>query len=234
MPKEKQWLPPSPILGAVHMIGDILGPVIPIPSTLTLQKDADADVDITFTLSLPAGKEVTIAWGDGNISTVTGPQTETDYSNSYGDANAYTIVFSGDITFITYFNGSSQPISGDIADLSGLTSLTVLYLYSTSVSGDIADLSGLTSLTALYLYSTSIDTYTQGTLPDWDACEIQIQALGLSEAEVDDFLCDLNAASSASTKTLNISGSNSAPSATGLACETSLEGKGWTVTVTGE
>ena len=211
MPKEKQWLPPSPILGAVHMIGDILGPVIPIPSTLTLQKDADADVDITFTLSLPAGKEVTIAWGDGNISTVTGPQTETDYSNSYGDANAYTIVFSGDITFITYFNGSSQPISGDIADLSGLTSLT-----------------------ALYLYSTSIDTYTQGTLPDWDACEIQIQALGLSEAEVDDFLCDLNAASSASTKTLNISGSNSAPSATGLACETSLEGKGWTVTVTGE
>ena len=211
MPKEKQWLPPSPILGAVHMIGDILGPVIPIPSTLTLQKDADADVDITFTLSLPAGKEVTIAWGDGNISTVTGPQTETDYSNSYGDANAYTIVFSGDITFITYFNGSSQPISGDIADLSGLTSLT-----------------------ALRLYSTSIDTYTQGTLPDWDACEIQIQALGLSEAEVDDFLCDLNAASSASTKTLNISGSNSAPSATGLACETSLEGKGWTVTVTGE
>jgi len=109
-----------------------------------------------------------------------------------------------------------------------------LYLSSTSVSGDIADLSGLTSLTGLVLSSTSIDTYTQGTLPDWDACEIQIQALGLSEAEVDDFLCDLNAASSASTKTLNISGSNSAPSATGLACETSLEGKGWTVTVTGE
>ena len=31
MPKEKQWLPPSPILGSTYMIGDILGPVFPIP-----------------------------------------------------------------------------------------------------------------------------------------------------------------------------------------------------------
>ena len=28
---EKQWLPPSPILGSKHMIDDILGPVFPLP-----------------------------------------------------------------------------------------------------------------------------------------------------------------------------------------------------------
>ena len=28
---EKQWLPPSPILGAKHMIDDILGPITPLP-----------------------------------------------------------------------------------------------------------------------------------------------------------------------------------------------------------
>jgi len=31
MPKEKQWLPPSPILGSKYMIDDILGPVFPAP-----------------------------------------------------------------------------------------------------------------------------------------------------------------------------------------------------------
>jgi len=113
-------------------------------------------------------------------------------------------------------------------------------LYSTSVTGDIADLSGLTSLEYLSLYSTSVTTYTQGTLPDWDACTIYIHNLGLSKQEVDDFLNDLNASASASTKTLNISGTNSAPSGpvgtsgTGLWAEAALEAKGWTVTVTGE
>jgi hypothetical protein len=124
-------------------------------------------------------------------------------------------------------------VEGDIADLSGLTDLQFLYLYNTSVEGDIADLSGLTNLLFLRLHDTSVDTYTQGALPDWDACNIYIYGLGLSETEVDDFLCDLNTASTASTKTLLIFG-NTAPSAAGLACEAALEVKGWTVTVDGE
>jgi hypothetical protein len=97
------------------------------------------------------------------------------------------------------------------------------------VSGDIANLSGLTSLTTLSLHTTSIDTYTQGILPDWDATTISIQNLGLSQTEVDDFLCDLDAASSASTKTLTIKSGNDAQSAAGDACEASLELKGRTV-----
>ena len=128
---------------------------------------------------------------------------------------------------------SSTSVSGDIANLSTLTNLYSLRLNSTSVSGDIADLSTLTGgLFFLYLYSTSIDTYTQGVLPSWDWCWISIQDLGLSEQEVDDFLCDVDTASTMSMTTIDISGTNSAPSGVGDTCITSLEGKGWTVTVT--
>jgi len=126
---------------------------------------------------------------------------------------------------------NNPSVDGDIANLSGLTSLIYLYLNNTSVDGDIANLSSLIILIKLYLNNTSVDTYTQGVLPDWDACEIYIQDLGLSQQEVDDFLCDLDTASTASTKTLNIAGTNAAPSATGIACKNSLVTKGWTVTV---
>ena len=167
---------------------------------------------------------------------------------------------SGDIAWISglaslkyIFFGDSN-VSGDVANLAGLTNLETIYLYNTSVtgdmsslstatlllnlflqgsdvSGDIADLSTLISLTNLRLENTNVDTYTQGVLPDWDACSIYIYNLGLSQQEVDDFLGDLDTSSTASTKTIRIDGSNSAPSAAGLASKASLEGKGWTVTV---
>ena len=200
--------------------------------SFAFQKDANVDLSIDIILSLPSGSVCTIDWGDEVSSVVTGPQTETTYNHVYASAALdYRIELSGDIDTITYFKCSDEPISGNVGNWQSLTSLTYLSLGSTSVTGDIANLSGLTSLTYLHLYSTSVDTYTQGTLPDWDACVISIQNLGLSQQEVDDFLCDLDTSSSASTKTLNISGTNSAPSATGLTCKTSLEGKGWTVTV---
>ena len=129
-----------------------------------------------------------------------------------------------------YFNSTS--VSGDIANLSGLTSLVNLFFYDTSVSGDIANLSGLTSLMWVFLYNTSIDTYTQGTLPDWEGTTIKIQDLGLDQAEVSNFLIDLDGATGApGNGTLNISGTNAIPNAAGLTAKGNLEGKGWTVTV---
>jgi len=135
------------------------------------------------------------------------------------------------LTSLTDLRLYSTSVSGDIANLSGLTSLIYLYLGGASVSGDIANLSGLTSLTDLHLYSTSVDTYTQGVLPDWDACNIYIQNLDLSQQEVSDFLCDLDTASSASVNALDIGGTNAVPSAAGLTCRNSLVVKRWTVTV---
>jgi len=206
-------------------------------------------------LSLPADKTVYLYWGDDLSTTIAGPQTDYTITHNYARSGNYSIRLGGDITNVTKFHIYSQSgvsgdignfavltglldlrlystsVSGDIAYLAVLTSLTILRLYSSSVSGDIADLVALTAITSLHLYSTLINTYTQGVLPDWDPCNIYIYSLGLSQQEVDDFLCDLNTASSASTRILNIGGTNSAPSATGLACKTALEGKGWTVTV---
>ena len=47
MPREKQWLPPSPILGSVDMIGPILGPVMPIPPFDELLQAEDGQVFYT-------------------------------------------------------------------------------------------------------------------------------------------------------------------------------------------
>ena len=52
----------------------------------------------------------------------------------------------------------------------------------------------------------------------------------LPQSNVDNILVDLDA-SGATGGTCNVGGSNAAPSATGLAAKLSLEGKGWTVTV---
>ena len=45
--KENQWLPPSPILGAVHMITPILGPVFPIPPLDELRTTEDGEIRTT-------------------------------------------------------------------------------------------------------------------------------------------------------------------------------------------
>lgn len=41
---DKQWMPPSPILGSVKMIRDILGPTIPIPPLAELMQYEDGEI----------------------------------------------------------------------------------------------------------------------------------------------------------------------------------------------
>jgi len=47
MGKPKGWLPPTPILGAKHMINDILGPVFPIPPLDELMQYEDGQIMYT-------------------------------------------------------------------------------------------------------------------------------------------------------------------------------------------
>ena len=177
----------------------------------------------------------TIDWGDDNSDTVSGAEAE--YTHNYGSTGDFKIRIYGDLGQLTklYISDGAGTISGNIATLKYCTALTYLYLSSTSVTGDISSVSGLTALTHLYLSGTSVSDYTSTTLPDWEGTNIHIQDLGLSEQEVDDFLCDLDTATGdPGNGTLDISGTNAPPSATGLTCETSLEDKNWAVTVTGE
>ena len=158
----------------------------------------------------------------------------TDDTNWLTD-NAVDNWYGVDVTFghVTTLDlgGETTTLSGDISAVSPLTSLTNLLLDNTSVSGDISAVSPLTSLTYLRLYNTSVSDYTQGTLPTWTGNNIQIQSLGLTQQEVDDFLCDL-ATAGGTGGSLDISGTNAAPSATGLACKDTLVTDSWTVTVT--
>jgi len=151
-----------------------------------------------------------------------------------GSLYLYNTSVSGDIADLpSGLTGSlylyNTSVSGDIADLpGGLTG--DLYLYNTSVSGDIADLpSGLAW--NLYLQNTSVSAYTATSWP----CNtgnnkiIDLDDLGLTQSECDNILCHLDA-KGITGGTLDLTG-NSIPSATGLACKTNLEGKGWTVSV---
>lgn len=162
---------------------------------------------LTLTLSLPTGKTVIIDWGNNSTSTVTGPQTAQAYAKVY-TAGSYNVALGGDYTSLTYLTCTNSIFSGDILDM--------------------APLSGLTTLD---LSSSGISTYTAGTLPAWGSATIDISDLGLSATEVDNFLADLDTAGG-SSGTLDISGTNSAPTAAGLTSKGNLEGKGWSVTVT--
>ena len=244
-------IPREPVTGPGGIVGP---PGIAQLWDITLTTTADTPDPITINHILTAGETMTVDWGDGDSSVVNGTGGVVNTTHNYvapGAGYKIKIKFSdrfavsridlggekvvGDLRDFRKFTSLSilrlytTSISGDIAALSGLTSLTDLRLHTTSISGDIAALSGLTSLTVLLLHTTSIDTYTQGVLPDWDACTINISNLGLSQTEIDDFLCDLDTASVASTKMLTIKTGNDAQSAAGDACEASLELKGWTV-----
>lgn len=156
---------------------------------------AGATMSMTLALPLPAAKTVGISWGDGDVTTVTGAVTETDYAHTYSTAGAYTVKILGDYSSLTYLKCNDPHPTGDIAwiskltniaylrlcpnsaltgsisVLSGLTSLTYIALHKTSVSGDISALSGLALLDALYIYETTV-TGDIGSLATLTALDI--------------------------------------------------------------
>ena len=133
---------------------------------------------------------------------------------------------------------TNTPVSGDVSGFDTLTLLEWLHLSNTtSVSGDAGFVASLPNLTGtntwqgLNLDNTSISDYTStGNLPAW-TCYVNVSDLGWTESEVDAFLSDLDGGGG-TDGILDISGSNAAPSSTGIACRDSLVDKGWDVTVT--
>ncbi len=144
-----------------------------------------------------------------------------DGSSVSGDISA----LSG-LTLLTHVYIYSTSISGDIASLSGLTLLRYLFCNETSISGDIASLSGLTLLNDLFLHSTDIDTYTSTALPAWPGCNIQIENLGLSSTEIDNFLIDLADGVGANGDLTYVAGNDARTSASDAAV-TALSAAGW-------
>jgi len=120
---------------------------------LTTNQSSLTQVDIQ--IDMAGAYTVTIDWGDGNTSAVSG--TGSTYSHNYSQTGTYTIQVYGRIDQMTrfYVSAGYSTISGNIATFRPCNALTFLRLGSTSVSGDIANLpSGLTG--TLYLYYTSV------------------------------------------------------------------------------
>jgi len=249
-----------------------LGSFVGNRSALTTNQSSLTQVSVQ--INMVGAYTVTIDWGDGNTSAVSG--TGSTYSHNYSQTGIYTIqvygridqmtkfrvsagqnTISGSIaTFrpcnaLTYLNLANTSISEDIANLpSGMTgSLNLantlvsgdiaglprgltgsLYLYDTSVSGDMANLpSGMTG--DLYLSNASVSAYTATSWPcnTENGQTIDLDDLGLTQGECDNILCHLDT-KGITGGVLDLTG-NSIPSATGLACKTNLEGKGWTISV---
>ena len=118
-------------------------------------------------------------------------------------------------------------VSGDIAGLAPLTALTDLRLSNTSVTGDVGDLSPLTLLTKLYLYSTVV-SYATTALPAWDGCDLRIYDCAWTEAEVDNFLVDLESGVGTAGY-VYLHGTNASPSSTSITAIADLRTAGWTV-----
>ena len=93
---------------------------------------------LTLDLSLPAGKTVTIDWGDGNTTNVIGPVSSVDYTNTYADAGTYPIRMSGDYQDLTRLEIKDVKVVGTTERLGALSGLTYFKCYAPSViSGDV-------------------------------------------------------------------------------------------------
>jgi hypothetical protein len=121
-----------------------------------LYSDQSSPGNFELEIACPAGKSLTVYWGDGSSDAWVCDGTRNAVTHTYTTAGQYPIAVVGDVYDITQIQCTETEAYGDIAVFSGLTSLTYLSLYATSVSGDISAVSGLTSLTALSLGATSV------------------------------------------------------------------------------
>ena len=109
-------------------------------SYTTSAENQSADIK----LSLPANKKITIFWGDGTSTVVTGEVDKVIYSHTYTDIKTYILTVTGDYNDITYlmFNCPGS-INTELSILP--KRITSLNLYSNNTtSGNIVSVSYLT------------------------------------------------------------------------------------------
>jgi len=97
-------------------------------------------------ISLPTGKTIVIFWGDGNVTTVTGPVDNENYTNAYAGAGTYTVTFWGDYIAVTRLDINTVAADSTTVRIGALSGLAHFRCYgSNTISGDIQNLpSGLT------------------------------------------------------------------------------------------
>ena len=226
--------------------GDILW-TKPLSGSFTGKAPSGANFDVVGEYCFTATDLSEITQFDCRTDNVSGLDVAALTALTYlhcGD-NGISVLDVADLTSLNYLYCNSNSLS--VLDVAALTSLFRLYCNSNTISElDVADLtslvylhcgsndiseldvSALTSLVYLSCYSNSIPELDVSALTS--LTYLSCHNNNMSQSAVDDILVDLDNAG-ASGGTCNIDGTNAAPSATGLAAKTSLEGRGWTVTV---
>ena len=124
----------------------------------------------------------------------------------------------------------SNNLTGSIPDWSTWTSGNNIQLYSNNLTGSIPDWSTWTSGNLILLYDNNL-TDVMGTSIPATVIDLRMHNNALTQVAVDRVLTSLDAAGGTGGLVKLEGGTNAVPSAAGLAAKTSLEGKGWTVTV---
>ena len=202
-----------------------------------------------------AGQSITVHWGDGTLNTYSGT-TDKAYSHDYGSVSTHrvTVINAGVMTKFTMettdanikFDLSSLPsgltyflcdgsntITGNLSSLpSGLTYFRCRG-YNT-VTGNLSSLpSGLT-----YFRCDGSNTVTDYTSKTWTTKPatftlIPVAGGGLDQSEIDQLLVDLDDDLTwASGNAITLTGTNAAPSATGIAAKNHILSEGAAVTTT--
>ena len=117
---------------------------------------------------------------------------------------------------LTRIDAPSDYLTGDIGKIRWnlYRNLVTLYLYSTSVSGDIANLAGLSELVDLRLHSTSATCGSTFTVSWVGMRNVQVQNCLMSQAAVGNIIksiWDARARFIYATPALNVGGTNAAP-----------------------
>jgi len=127
-----------------------------------------------------------------------------------------------------YLNNNLN-IEGSLSYVATKTSLERADLSYTSCAGDLSLFSFSTGLLFLHLEGLAL-SYTAGLLPAWSNADINIASCGLSSAEIDDFLIDLNTAGG-SNGVLNLAGTNASRTSASNTAKSGLLSRGWVITV---
>ena len=194
------------------------------------------------------------------ITSITGLQNLTNLQNFNADYNSLTTIDLSGLTNLTYVDVSDNDTLAGEGDpsltsinVTGCTALENLYIDGSDFSAGIPDLSSLTSLiyfdmdrcgisgdidisASSFNNLTGFDFYgntgiTSVTLPEANLNSVNLENTALTETAVNNILQWLNG-SSVENGYVDLSGGTSAiPTGNGATAKTSLQGKGWTVSV---